>query len=122
MPTSKCELKRIEKSKNHALNVPKYALDGQNMVTPVITSNSPENTAMQNLDKDIKTLPWLRDFTPQDIAAAQRADSNIRPILQWKETNEKPSKQDLAPLSEESKALAARLSMMKIKDNLLYKT
>ena len=122
MPTSKRELKRIEKGKNKAPIVPKYALDGPNMVTPVITSNAPENTAMKKLDKDIKTLPWLRDFTQQDVAAAQRADPNLKPIIQWLENGEKPNKQDLAPLSEETKALAARLSTMNIKEDLLYKT
>ena len=40
MPTSRRELKRIEKSKLHNHNAPKYALDGPNMVTPVITTNT----------------------------------------------------------------------------------
>ena len=80
MPTSRRELNRIEKGKQR--NVPKYALDGPNLVTPVVITNTPEMSAMQSLDTEIKTLSWLRDFTPQDKATAQRTDSNILPIIQ----------------------------------------
>ena len=117
MPTSQRTLKRMKKGK-----LAHSRLHGTTLVNPVLTRNKVDITSMTNLDTKIKTLPWLKDFDLPDIAAAQRSDKNLLPIIQCLESRQKPTKEDLAPLSEETKALAARFSVLNLKDSVLYKT
>ena len=121
-PTSRRELNRIAKA-NKSLSKPrnKFAVDALTTVSPAPVVNSNDRKAADKVDKDLQSLPWLRDFSTSDLIAAQRADPHLKPIIEWLETNHKPTREDLAPLSEETKALAARLSSLRLIHSILCK-
>ena len=59
MPTSRRELKRIEKGKLR--NVPKYALDGPSLVTPVVTLSRSNHSNGANFQKIAPSTSTVRN-------------------------------------------------------------
>ena len=85
--------------------------------------NSNDAKTVQSIEQKLKELPWLQDFSVLDIATAQRQDSNLLPVIQWLEKDQRPDRVLLAPHSEETKTLASRWSSLSLtSDGILVKT
>merc|ERR1711893_182367 len=85
--------------------------------------NTNDANTVNSIDDELKNLPWLSDFSQLDIAAAQEKDKDLSKIIMWKKSGNKPTTDQLAPCSEEVKALVSRWSALSLtRDNVLDRT
>ena len=63
----------------------------------------------------------VRALSQQELRAAQQGDSDLKPLLQWKEAgDDKPPWQTAAPYSEVTKAYWMHWESLELKDGVLY--
>ena len=85
--------------------------------------NTNDANTVNSIDDKLKNLQWLNDFSQLDIAAAQEKDKNLSKVIMWKKNGIKPTTEQLAPCSEEVKALVSRWSALSLtRDNVLIRT
>ncbi|UYV82442.1 K02A2.6-like, partial [Cordylochernes scorpioides] len=60
-------------------------------------------------------------WTRQALRKAQREDRDILPMINWKESDEKPSWEDVAPYSPKTKSLWSLWNSLTLRDGVLYR-
>jgi len=90
------------------------------LAMPVLTA--PQQRQGLALDKALQRLSWLDDYSRDDVSAAQQLDPHIGPVHRWLSADHKPSTADLAPHSEETKALASRWRSLSIVNGILIRS
>jgi hypothetical protein len=61
--------------------------------------------------------PW----SPSEIRKCQLEDKDIKPIIDWKEKSERPSWQEVSPLSTITKCYWAQWDSLELKEGVLYR-
>ncbi|UYV69630.1 EPM2AIP1 [Cordylochernes scorpioides] len=62
-----------------------------------------------------------KNWTGQAIRKAQREDRDLLPMINWKESGEKPSWEDVAPYSPETKSLWRLWNYLTLRERVLYR-
>ncbi|UYV73203.1 K02A2.6-like [Cordylochernes scorpioides] len=60
-------------------------------------------------------------WTGQALRKAQREDRDLLPMINWKESDEKPSWEDVAPYSPKTKSLWSLWNSLTLRDGVLYR-
>ena len=64
----------------------------------------------------------VRAWSQEELRAGQQVDSDLEPLLQWKEAgDDKPPWQTAAPYSEVTKAYWMLWESLELKDRVLYR-
>ena len=61
-------------------------------------------------------------WTKEILRKEQQSDSNIGPVLSWKESSHHPTQQELSPCSEEVKVLVSNWNQLEVLQGVLHRT
>ncbi|UYV76815.1 hypothetical protein LAZ67_14002092 [Cordylochernes scorpioides] len=62
-----------------------------------------------------------KNWTGQALRKAQREDRDLLPMINWKESDERPSWEDVAPYSPKTKSLWSLWNSLTLRDGVLYR-
>ena len=81
-----------------------------------------ERRYLRILSERLDQKTWLTGLAPEDIAAAQKADSSVGVVYGWIESGSKPDSREIARFGEEVKILAARWNQLTLAEGILIRT
>ena len=87
-------------------------------------SNQPLSSDGENVElteAPQSETPWLGGYTLEDLAAKQRADSALLPVIKALEEGEKPSKELRKSFREETQSLVSRWQQLRLRNDVLYR-
>ena len=95
----------------------------EHLLAPVTRSRNQQHSSGTNVSVDpVTSCQWLDSWSREQLLDWQRQDTDIKPVLQWKEESErKPNWNTVSSYSHGTKTLHAQWHQLHMEDGLLYR-